>query len=343
MPDYDPSAQGARCDLCPLRFRPVPPSTPTRSRAPRYIIVGEGPGRLEQLRLEPFVGPSGKLLDRTLREAGLRRYEAHITNAMLCRPDDDRPDIKLAAVSACAPRLAKELSAPRLRGLPLFTLGAHAARATVGATGIFKSRGFVWTAPTIEPEKLRAGGRQEEKMRAAIAAEGETAKRKSNLAKKVRANLLLAARATYAGRRVIPSVHPAFILRGADGWLPVLSKDAERFARMLAGTMRLESDVSYKVASTPAQIARLVGRLKGIAGVPGSALSLDIETPGEDMWNDRIICIGLSNGIDTVVVWPWDKKLAPAFRKALAGRTIVTHYGPQFDHLVLQRDKAWKP
>lgn len=78
------------CNKCPLaerRYRMVI----GRGRAPASILfLGEAPGRSEDLLGEPFVGPSGRILDELLTDAGLSDSSYFITNAVLCRPCDAR-------------------------------------------------------------------------------------------------------------------------------------------------------------------------------------------------------------------------------------------------------------
>ncbi len=51
------------------------------------LFVGEGPGREEDLAGEPFVGRSGKLLDRLMwEELGFTRDRCYIANVVKCRP-----------------------------------------------------------------------------------------------------------------------------------------------------------------------------------------------------------------------------------------------------------------
>ena len=89
---YDPREYGARCDVCPLRgHRQVMPSPNLGDL--ECIIVGEGPGRREEIIGKPFIGVSGKLLDRMLERASILRHRAWITNAMLCRGDTDAEKI----------------------------------------------------------------------------------------------------------------------------------------------------------------------------------------------------------------------------------------------------------
>lgn len=60
------------------------------------LFIGEGPGMQEDLQGEPFVGPSGKLLDKMLESIQLSRSEnIYIANMVKCRPPgnrDPRPD-----------------------------------------------------------------------------------------------------------------------------------------------------------------------------------------------------------------------------------------------------------
>jgi len=46
------------------------------------MIVGEQPGDKEDLAGQPFVGPSGRLLDRALADAGIDRGQVYVTNAV---------------------------------------------------------------------------------------------------------------------------------------------------------------------------------------------------------------------------------------------------------------------
>ena len=148
---YDPRGHFAQCDRCPLSDRrPVPPTPPSGKL--KLIIVGEAPGRLEENRGASFIGPSGRLLDGCLTEAGFNRDDAHITNAVLCRYEQDA-ELK-AAIPCCAPRLATELAALS-KDVPVLALGAPATRVLLGKAGILKARGFVWHAPAIKATSVK--------------------------------------------------------------------------------------------------------------------------------------------------------------------------------------------
>lgn len=54
------------------------------------MVIGEAPGREEDRHGKPFVGESGKLLDRMLGAIGMDRNTVYITNTVLWRPPGNR-------------------------------------------------------------------------------------------------------------------------------------------------------------------------------------------------------------------------------------------------------------
>ncbi|MBQ7740508.1 MAG: uracil-DNA glycosylase [Eubacterium sp.] len=55
------------------------------------MLIGEGPGENEDLQGEPFVGRSGKLLDKFLESVDLsRKTNVYIANMVKCRPPQNR-------------------------------------------------------------------------------------------------------------------------------------------------------------------------------------------------------------------------------------------------------------
>lgn len=80
------------------------------------MLIGEAPGRDEDLQGLPFVGRSGQLLDRMLASIGLsRQTNTYITNVIFWRPPGNRPPTPEEAAS-CAPFLTRhiELKKPRV-------------------------------------------------------------------------------------------------------------------------------------------------------------------------------------------------------------------------------------
>jgi|SRR5215469_3096130 len=152
---YDPRAHGSDCDSCPCKdTRVVPPEAPAHGQ-PTAIFVGQEPGT-EEIRVQrPFVGPSGKKVDRLLKRFGIARSDLHVTNAALCLPktEEDRPK----AIKCCSGRLQREIQSYPT-SIPVVPLGAHAFRASYGRKfPIGIARGFQWIKdereyyPTLHP------------------------------------------------------------------------------------------------------------------------------------------------------------------------------------------------
>lgn len=55
-----------------------------------WMIVGEAPGADEDQQGEPFIGPSGQLLNNMLRALGLKREQVFIANVLKCHPPENR-------------------------------------------------------------------------------------------------------------------------------------------------------------------------------------------------------------------------------------------------------------
>ena len=73
----------------------------------RVLIVGEAPGKNEDLQGRPFVGAAGKLLDDLLAVAGLAREDVFIANVLKCRPPGNR-DPRPEEIEACTPYLREQ-------------------------------------------------------------------------------------------------------------------------------------------------------------------------------------------------------------------------------------------
>lgn len=111
-----------RCDLALTRTSLV---FGVGDPAARVMIIGEAPGRNEDLKGEPFVGAAGKLLDELLEHAGLRRADVYIANVLKCRPPENR-DPQPAEIETCTPYLREQV---RVIGPEIIvTLGNFATR-----------------------------------------------------------------------------------------------------------------------------------------------------------------------------------------------------------------------
>jgi len=119
----------------------------------RLMLIGEAPGRDEDLEGKPFVGRAGQLLDKMLAAIGLCERDAHITNIVYWRPPGNRTPTPQEA-QVCRPFLERqlELVAPAV----VVLLGGAAAKHLLGVTdGIMRIRGK-WRAVDIGSITARA-------------------------------------------------------------------------------------------------------------------------------------------------------------------------------------------
>jgi uracil-DNA glycosylase len=110
------------------------------------MLIGEAPGAEEDRLGRPFVGQSGKLLDKMLATVGLERRSVYITNVIYWRPPGNRSPTQ-AEIAACQPFLERQVEL--LKPKVIVFLGGIAARGLLGVKeGVTKLRGrrFVYTA-----------------------------------------------------------------------------------------------------------------------------------------------------------------------------------------------------
>ena len=127
------------------------------------MLVGEAPGRDEDLEGLPFVGRSGQLLDRILAAIGLDRQSVYIANVIPWRPPGNRTPTP-QETEICRPFIERqiELANPKI----LVTLGGPSAKLLLNTTeGILRLRGSwkvhrtasqtaIPTMPTLHPAYL---------------------------------------------------------------------------------------------------------------------------------------------------------------------------------------------
>jgi len=118
----------------------------------RLMLIGEAPGRDEDLAGKPFVGRAGQLLNRMLSAIGLDESKVHIANTVYWRPPGNRTPTP-EETAACAPFLTRqmELVDPSV----VVLLGGVAAKSVLGLTdGILKLRGK-WRSLAIAGREVR--------------------------------------------------------------------------------------------------------------------------------------------------------------------------------------------
>jgi uracil-DNA glycosylase family 4 len=155
-------------DACPLKKTATKLCYADGNPSARVMLIGEAPGRDEDIQGKPFVGRSGQLLDRMLAAVGLartaqdRESAVFITNVIFWRPPGNRTPTE-AETQMCLPFLLRtiELQKPDV----IVCLGATPAHRLTGRNdGILKLRGKWVTAnvsgrnipllPTLHPAYL---------------------------------------------------------------------------------------------------------------------------------------------------------------------------------------------
>jgi DNA polymerase len=99
LDELEAKCQGCeKCELCKGRTNLV---FGVGKKDADIMLIGEGPGENEDLQGEPFVGRSGKLLDKFLESIDLSRDKnVYIANMVKCRPPQNR-DPKPAEQEIC--------------------------------------------------------------------------------------------------------------------------------------------------------------------------------------------------------------------------------------------------
>ena len=128
-----------QCTLCKTRTQTVfADGTPKA----RLLLVGEAPGRDEDLQGLPFVGRAGQLLNKMLAAIQLDRQDVYICNVLKCRPPDNRtpmPD----EVEKCSPYLEQQIAL--VKPVLIGALGLSAAQAllkTKASMGSMRGKRF---------------------------------------------------------------------------------------------------------------------------------------------------------------------------------------------------------
>lgn len=144
-----------RCKLWQTRTNVV---VGTGNRNADIMFIGEGPGRQEDLRGEPFVGPAGQLFDKMLKAIGFDRTMVYIANVVKCRPPQNRdpePDEKAACLNYL--RYQVSLVKPKI----IVCLGRISAQVIIKPDfkitrehGIWHERKGYWMIATYHPSAL---------------------------------------------------------------------------------------------------------------------------------------------------------------------------------------------
>ncbi|MBF0444965.1 MAG: uracil-DNA glycosylase [Magnetococcales bacterium] len=134
----------ASCQRCELHLTRKQAVFGVGSPTAPVVFVGEGPGADEDRLGEPFVGDSGKLLDKMFHSIGFKREDIYIANVVKCRPPGNRNPLH-AEIALCQNYLIDQLQI--IRPKAIFCLGKFALLCLLGYDGpVGKARGqsFSW-------------------------------------------------------------------------------------------------------------------------------------------------------------------------------------------------------
>ncbi len=140
-------------DLCELKKGARNTVFADGNPAARVLVLGEAPGREEDVEGRPFVGRAGQLLDRMFAAIGLSRSSPdaeralYITNVMFWRPPGNR-DPEPAEIAMMLPFVERhiQLADPEL----IVVMGNTPLFALTGQKGILRARGG-WTTALGRP------------------------------------------------------------------------------------------------------------------------------------------------------------------------------------------------
>lgn len=155
--------QASGCTRCPLAESRTQVVFGMGNPSADLMFVGEGPGAEEDKLGLPFVGRSGRLLDRLIvEEMGLTRSDFYIANTVKCRPPGNR-DPRPEEIAACRPYLEHQLDL--VDPTVVVTLGNFATKLLLATdVGVTKLRGrsYPYRAgvliPTVHPSFVLRGG-----------------------------------------------------------------------------------------------------------------------------------------------------------------------------------------
>jgi len=131
------------CVKCPLHESRTL-AVPGEGKAnPKFMVIGEAPGKQEDLAGRPFIGNAGRYLDHVLEGTGLERKDFFITNIVKCRPPANRTP-KRGEIETCTSLYLFEqikLLDPKL----ILLLGTTAVKAMLGLKSVEEARGRIIT------------------------------------------------------------------------------------------------------------------------------------------------------------------------------------------------------
>lgn len=103
------ASQVKECTLCQLHKTRTNVVFGEGNSEAALMLIGEGPGEVEDQNGRPFVGPAGQKLDEVLASVGIMREEVYITNVVKCRPPGNREPLS-EEMERCYPYLEAQIA-----------------------------------------------------------------------------------------------------------------------------------------------------------------------------------------------------------------------------------------
>lgn len=277
----------AGCVLFDRGLGYAPASGPVQAE---LAIVGEALGRSEALAGQPFVGPSGELLNRLLTKVGLDRAAVRVDNCVRCQPPNDWLDgapWEHQALATCRQYLDKTLGEGRRA---VVALGGSATRQLLGLPRKGHKQQNWHGQPVLEPH----------------------------------------------GRFwVVPSFHPAYLLRGNKKLSGVVCWDLKQAIEVAGGRDPRPAPTSLVVDPSPSWFEQWATRI-----TEDCWLAVDIETQdkilgqAEDELADdfgEIIRINFAYHPDQGVTVPWSGQYLAIIRRLLGHQGVQCYWNASYD------------
>lgn len=127
------------------------------------MLIGEAPGREEDVQGAPFMGHAGQLLDRMLQSIGQSRESVYLTNIIPWRPPGNRTPTAIE-ISMCLPFITRQIEL--VQPTHILMLGGASTKALLDVKeGIMRLRGkwhdyalpngtAIKALPTLQPDYL---------------------------------------------------------------------------------------------------------------------------------------------------------------------------------------------
>jgi DNA polymerase len=132
----------AKCQKCPLYKTATNPVPGDGSPEAKIVFIGEAPGQQEDEQGLPFVGNSGKLLDKLLNTIQVNRSDVFICNILKHRPPGNRDPLP-EEIKVCTPYLKAQLEI--IKPKVIITLGRYSMNYFFPEESISRNHGQIRT------------------------------------------------------------------------------------------------------------------------------------------------------------------------------------------------------